>query len=181
MQRGPVRAVHNISIFPVQPDQLALNLDPVRRQDTDFIRRVGWFQRNRCATAAEAPGGSETVLLVEDDPDLREMTTQMLQMRGFHPLVAPDAVTAITTCRVFDGAIDVLLTDLGLPGVSGGELALRSSTRVDEKEAECRSQHQHQSGSTRDRPFKPPGRCQGPSSETLTSRRAPLEEVLDPE
>ncbi|MEU4238609.1 response regulator [Actinoplanes sp. NPDC026619] len=69
------------------------------------------------------------VLLVEDDDDLREMTTQMLEMRGFTALVANDAVTAITTCRVYDGAIDVLLTDLGLPGVSGGELA-RSAAAI---------------------------------------------------
>ncbi|GIM95502.1 response regulator [Paractinoplanes toevensis] len=69
------------------------------------------------------------VLLVEDDDDLREMTTQMLEMRGFTALVANDAVTAITTCRVFDGTIDVLLTDLGLPGVSGGELA-RSAAAI---------------------------------------------------
>jgi DNA-binding response OmpR family regulator len=63
------------------------------------------------------------VLLVEDDADLRDMTAQMLELRGFETLVATDAVTAITTCRVYDGNIDVLLTDLGLPGVSGGELA----------------------------------------------------------
>ncbi|GAA0558343.1 hypothetical protein GCM10010172_46740 [Paractinoplanes ferrugineus] len=68
------------------------------------------------------------VLLVEDDEDLREMTTQMLEMRGFTALVAQDAVSAITQCRVFDGTIDVLLTDLGLPGVSGGELARSAAT-----------------------------------------------------
>jgi DNA-binding response OmpR family regulator len=69
------------------------------------------------------------VLLVEDDEDLREMTTQMLEMRGFTALTAQDAVSAITQCRVFDGTIDVLLTDLGLPGVSGGELA-RSAAAI---------------------------------------------------
>jgi DNA-binding response OmpR family regulator len=76
-----------------------------------------------------APRGGPVVLLVEDDPDLREMTTQMLELRGFHALVASDAVSAMTTCRVYDGTIDVLLTDLGLPGVSGGELA-RSAAAV---------------------------------------------------
>jgi DNA-binding response OmpR family regulator len=75
-----------------------------------------------------APRHGPVVLLVEDDEDLREMTTQMLELRGFHALVAPDAVTAITTCRVYDGTIDVLLTDLGLPGVSGGELARSAAT-----------------------------------------------------
>jgi DNA-binding response OmpR family regulator len=76
-----------------------------------------------------APQHGPVVLLVEDDDDLRQMTSQMLELRGFHTLVANDAVTAITTCRVFEGNIDVLLTDLGLPGVSGGELA-RSAAAI---------------------------------------------------
>lgn len=69
------------------------------------------------------------VLLVEDDEDLREMTAQMLQVRGFHVLSAKDPVSAMMTCRVHGGTIDVLLTDLGLPGVSGGELS-RSAAAV---------------------------------------------------
>jgi DNA-binding response OmpR family regulator len=77
------------------------------------------------ATERQGP----VVLLVEDDEDLRELTTQMLEMRGFSMLVAKDPVSAIMTCRVHSGAIDVLLTDLGLPGVSGGELA-RSASEV---------------------------------------------------
>ncbi|WP_430787552.1 response regulator [Actinoplanes sp. G11-F43] len=69
------------------------------------------------------------VLLVEDDEDLRELTTQMLEMRGFVVLSAKDPVSALMACRVHDGNIDVLLTDLGLPGVSGGELS-RSAAAV---------------------------------------------------
>jgi DNA-binding response OmpR family regulator len=68
------------------------------------------------------------VLLVEDDEDLREMTMQMLELRGFDVLTARDAVDAMTTCRVHEGTIDLLLTDLGLPGVSGGELARSAHT-----------------------------------------------------
>src|SRR5216684_8540022 len=41
------------SVLPVKPDQLALNLDPVRRQDADFIGSVGRLQRDRGAAAAE--------------------------------------------------------------------------------------------------------------------------------
>ncbi|MFD1367958.1 response regulator [Actinoplanes sichuanensis] len=68
------------------------------------------------------------VLLVEDDEDLRELTMQMLEMRGFSVLAAKDPVGALMTCRVHDGTIDVLLTDLGLPGVSGGELSRSAAT-----------------------------------------------------
>jgi DNA-binding response OmpR family regulator len=65
------------------------------------------------------------VLLVEDDEDLREMTMQMLQLRGFDVLTARDAVDAITTCRVHENTIDLPSTDLGLPGVSGASWRVR--------------------------------------------------------
>jgi DNA-binding response OmpR family regulator len=68
-------------------------------------------------------GGKPVVLLVEDDEDLLEMTTHMLQQRGFTVLTAENAVDAILTLRNHEGQIDVLVTDLRLPGVSGGELA----------------------------------------------------------
>src|SRR5438876_5061409 len=42
------------SVLPIKPDQLALDLDPVGRQDADFIGGVGRLQRNRGAAAAEA-------------------------------------------------------------------------------------------------------------------------------
>ncbi len=86
---------------------------------------------------SEASPGSErpTVLVVDDEEDLRDIMRRMLDRRGFHAIVAGDSEEAIATCREHDGDIDVLLTDLGLPGVSGGDLsrtaaALRPSMRV---------------------------------------------------
>ncbi len=86
---------------------------------------------------SEASPGSErpTVLVVDDEEDLRDIMRRMLDRRGFHAIVAGDSEEAIATCREYDGDIDVLLTDLGLPGVSGGDLsrtasALRPSMRV---------------------------------------------------
>lgn len=78
---------------------------------------------------SSGPKQGPIVLVVEDDNDARDVMSEMLQRRGFYTLVASDAVTAITACRVFDGNIDVMLTDLGLPGVSGGELA-RSAVAI---------------------------------------------------
>lgn len=76
-----------------------------------------------------------TVLLVDDDADIRELAAIMLTKRGFEVLTAGDAAEAIMTCRVHSAPIDVLVTDLGLPGVSGGELsrsaaALRPALRI---------------------------------------------------
>jgi DNA-binding response OmpR family regulator len=54
---------------------------------------------------------------------------RMLERRGFDTLVAGDSDQAIATCRDHPGEIDVLVTDLGLPGVSGGELS-RTATEL---------------------------------------------------
>ena len=68
-----------------------------------------------------------TVLVVDDEEDLRDIMRRMLERRGFATLVAGDREQAITACREHPGVIDVLITDLNLPGVSGGELARAAS------------------------------------------------------
>jgi DNA-binding response OmpR family regulator len=81
------------------------------------------------------PSERPTVLVVDDEEDLRDIMRRMLERRGYHAIVAGDSDEAIATCREHDGDIDVLVTDLGLPGVSGGDLsrtatALRPAMRV---------------------------------------------------
>jgi CheY-like chemotaxis protein len=76
-----------------------------------------------------------TVLVVDDEEDLRDIMRRMLERRGFDTLVAGDSESAIAACRDHQGDIDVLVTDLGLPGASGGELsraaiALRPEMKV---------------------------------------------------
>jgi CheY-like chemotaxis protein len=70
-----------------------------------------------------SPSERPTVLVVDDEEDLRDIMRRMLERRGFDTLVAADSTQAITACREHAGDIDVLVTDLGLPGVSGGELS----------------------------------------------------------
>ena len=67
--------------------------------------------------------GKPVILFVEDDEDLLEMTTLMLRERGFTVLTAQNAADAVMILRTREGPVDVLVTDLRLPGVSGGELA----------------------------------------------------------
>jgi DNA-binding response OmpR family regulator len=71
--------------------------------------------------STEAPGA--TVLVVDDEEDLRDAMCRMLQRRGFATIPAADPNQAVAVCRDHEGTIDVLLTDLGMPGASGGELA----------------------------------------------------------
>nr|WP_296065263.1 response regulator [uncultured Actinoplanes sp.] len=70
-----------------------------------------------------------TVLVVDDEEDLRDIIRRMLQRRGFDTLIAGDSQEAIAVCRDHPGEIDILVTDLGLPGVSGGELS-RAATEL---------------------------------------------------
>jgi DNA-binding NtrC family response regulator len=72
---------------------------------------------------AEAMEKRHTVLVVDDEEDLRDIMRRMLERRGFDALVAPDSESAIATCREHKSPIDALVTDLGLPGASGGELS----------------------------------------------------------
>jgi CheY-like chemotaxis protein len=65
------------------------------------------------------PGGSETILVVEDDPDVAAFTTAALKLLGYHILAAPDGAAALA-CLQDVSRIDLLLTDVVLPGGMNG-------------------------------------------------------------
>jgi two-component system cell cycle sensor histidine kinase/response regulator CckA len=69
--------------------------------------------------------GIETVLLVEDQEDVREIVREMLALAGFTVLVAAGADEAERICRDHPGPINLLLTDVVMPRVSGVELVAR--------------------------------------------------------
>ncbi|WP_063746880.1 response regulator [Catenuloplanes japonicus] len=76
-----------------------------------------------------------TVLVVDDEVDLRDIMRRMLERRGFTALTAGDARAAIDLCRDHDGPVDLLVTDLSMPEATGREvaeqaLALRPGLRV---------------------------------------------------
>ena len=79
--------------------------------------------------------GSETILLVEDEDIVRGLTREILSEAGYHVLDAKGGHEAIRLCRDFSGPIELLLTDVVMPGMSGKEVAerlheLRPSARV---------------------------------------------------
>jgi DNA-binding NtrC family response regulator len=63
------------------------------------------------------------VLLVEDDDGVREATRRILSRAGFQMLSVRDSAEALRICRSQVGEIDVLLTDVVMPGMSGFKLA----------------------------------------------------------
>ncbi len=71
----------------------------------------------------DARRGNETVLLVEDDEDVRAIGVRTLRAQGFHVLEAADGVDAKTVAHGFGGTIHLLETDVVMPRMGGKELA----------------------------------------------------------
>ncbi|MGH7656567.1 MAG: response regulator [Gemmatimonadaceae bacterium] len=68
-------------------------------------------------------GGGEAVLLVEDDDAVRRVTSRMLEGLGFNVMTAASPRQALDLARDHIGTIDVLLSDVIMPGINGRELA----------------------------------------------------------
>ncbi len=72
----------------------------------------------------EAPGGKETILVVEDEGALRELVEEVLRKKGYTVLKAATGAQALKVWQHHKDQIDLLLTDMMMPeGVSGRELA----------------------------------------------------------
>jgi PAS domain S-box-containing protein len=81
------------------------------------------------APAAVMPSvGVGAALVVEDDPSVRDMTTQLLERAGYDVMAVSDGAQAILTAQNAD-RIDVLVTDVVMPGMSGIELAVQMMDR----------------------------------------------------
>src|SRR5690606_33059322 len=70
-------------------------------------------------------GGGETILLVEDEKSVRDLTVRILQRRGCRVIVGADGQGAVEAARRKQGRIHLLLTDVIMPGLSGQDVAER--------------------------------------------------------
>jgi len=75
--------------------------------------------------APASPTGSETVLLVEDEPALRRLSRRVLAQFGYTVLEAPDGEEALNLAEAYEGPINLVLTDVVMPRLSGRDLAER--------------------------------------------------------
>ncbi len=81
--------------------------------------------RDRRADLQAAQGGTETILLVEDERGVRELAREYLEMSGYTVIEAEDGHTALELAAMHAGTIHLLMTDVVMPGISGRELADR--------------------------------------------------------
>jgi two-component system, cell cycle sensor histidine kinase and response regulator CckA len=71
----------------------------------------------------DLPGGAETVLIVEDEGILRNLCVQILELLGYRVLQARNGTEAIAELQGYGDRINLLLTDVVMPGMNGSELA----------------------------------------------------------
>ncbi|RQD67917.1 MAG: response regulator, partial [Desulfonatronovibrio sp. MSAO_Bac4] len=79
-----------------------------------------------------ARGNSETSLIVDDDPDIREVTREMLETYGYNILTADSGEQAIEVYSSRGSSIDLVILDLNMPGI-GGHKAMAEILEMDKK------------------------------------------------
>ncbi|MEU4606243.1 PAS domain S-box protein [Kribbella sp. NPDC023972] len=86
-------------------------------------------------SAGRSSGGGETILVIEDEDAMREVTRRVLTRKRYRVLTAPDGVTALELLSTTDEPIQLLLTDVVMPRMLGQDVAdkisvLRPGVRV---------------------------------------------------
>ncbi|MBA2558101.1 MAG: response regulator [Chloroflexi bacterium] len=80
------------------------------------------------AVADSSPRGTATVLLAEDAPAVRDLVRLVLERQGYRVLAAQDGAQALRMAHSHDGVLDMVITDLVMPGLGGQELVERLRT-----------------------------------------------------
>jgi len=94
---------------------------------TIYLPRVaaGSSHDGEAAGSSFVTHGSETLLLVDDEPSIRRLARKVLDRQGYTVLEAGDGVEAIEVLERHDGPVDLVISDVVMPRMGGGELASR--------------------------------------------------------
>jgi two-component system cell cycle sensor histidine kinase/response regulator CckA len=88
-----------------------------------YLPRVdGVTEKHAPPVAHAARGGTETVLLVEDEESVRQLVRDTLSAKGYRVVEAENGEAGIAAAARHDGSIDLVITDVVMPGMGGREL-----------------------------------------------------------
>jgi hypothetical protein len=90
-----------------------------------LFREAAGPHRPSAPPLTNAEGGSETILLVEDEPAVRRITRRVLEMNGYVVLEAEDGEEALVRAREHEGPIHLLVADVVMPRLGGAQTAQR--------------------------------------------------------
>jgi two-component system, cell cycle sensor histidine kinase and response regulator CckA len=85
-------------------------------------RAEGVAEKHAPPVAAAALGGTETLLLVEDEESVRQLVRDTLTAKGYRVVEAENGEAGMAAAAKHDGKIDLVITDVVMPGISGREL-----------------------------------------------------------
>lgn len=100
-----------------------------------YLPRVeGTTEKQVAPVANAAVGGSETVLLVEDEESVRQLVRDTLEAKGYKVVEAENGEAGLAAAAKHEGKIDLVITDVVMPGLGGRELVERlAKTRPETK------------------------------------------------
>ncbi len=93
------------------------------------VYRKDRIEENPAKNPQHLPKGTETILLVEDEKDVRELTARMLENQGYTVLQASEGNEALNVAESFEKPIDLLMTDVVMPKMNGRVLARKLTSR----------------------------------------------------
>jgi CheY-like chemotaxis protein len=100
-----------------------------------YLPRVEGVAEKLLAPAVHAAlGGTETVLLVEDEESVRQLVRETLAAKGYRVMEAQNGESGVAAAAQHDGKIDLVITDVVMPGMGGRELVKQlAQTRPETK------------------------------------------------
>ena len=93
------------------------------RFDIFFRRTQSSVAAGRTTDSQDVAGGRETILLVEDNPDVRDVARTSLKHYGYRVIEAANGTEAVRVFKELEGRIDLLFTDVVMPAMGGQSLA----------------------------------------------------------
>jgi DNA-binding response OmpR family regulator len=107
---------------------VAVKSEPGRGTSFTIFLPSARDEREAAASGGELPRGRESILLVEDEPQLRESASRALTSCGYDVVAVPDGDAAGVAAASASVPFDLLITDLVLPRTGGREVAAKLRT-----------------------------------------------------